>query len=399
MRSVIVFILLLVIICSLGLSPVVLVPGLVGSVIEGKFDRPHVPYWDCSRKSDWHTVFLSLWEAARPNCLINELEVFYDPNTGKYSNQPGVQLRAYDFGGIDGVIALDPNEKWLTQTFLSITEDLQDDGYVVGKTLFGAPYDWRMASAGLEQEGYFSAVKDLIENAVESNGELATIISHSMGCLVVQYFLQSQSDDWIKKNVKDYIAISCPWQGAVPMLKASISGDNFDLPIPDGILHPLQSTAPSGDWLLPRIQAWGSDEILVETQGGQKYAADDLKQLLLDCGLQQAAEVYDSVVEAVQNITLPESVRLTCIYGKGVETEAQYQYQINSFAKDKTPSPPKVTKKSDGDGTVNIRSLEAQKGVATMIPLTGQTHVGILMAVDCKKAIKQILDINPVVYQ
>eukprot|EP01024_Parvocaulis_polyphysoides_P041084 TRINITY_DN3762_c0_g1_i5.p1 TRINITY_DN3762_c0_g1~~TRINITY_DN3762_c0_g1_i5.p1 ORF type:complete len:198 (-),score=17.10 TRINITY_DN3762_c0_g1_i5:49-642(-) len=173
----------------LGQAPVVLVPGLAGSVLEGKFDRPSTPYWDCIRKEDWHVVFFSVWEAARPHCLVNELEIFYDNATGRYSNQPGVEIRAYDFGGINGVVAYDPDQQWLTQTFLDIAQDLQKDGgYVVGKSLFGAPYDFRLASEGLEQVGYFEQLKELIEGAVKNQGFPATIISHSMVSKMLYFY-------------------------------------------------------------------------------------------------------------------------------------------------------------------------------------------------------------------
>ena len=38
----------------------------------------------------------------------------------------------------------------------------------------------------------------------------------------------------------------------------SISGDNFDISvIPQNLLRPVQSTAPSGPWLFPSPDQWG----------------------------------------------------------------------------------------------------------------------------------------------
>ena len=39
-------------------------------------------------------------------------------------------------------------------------------------------------------------------------------------------------------------------------LKGSISGDSFDLPIPDVLLHPLERLAPSGPWVFPHPDVW-----------------------------------------------------------------------------------------------------------------------------------------------
>ena len=39
-------------------------------------------------------------------------------------------------------------------------------------------------------------------------------------------------------------------------LKGSISGDSFDLPLPDSLLHPLERLAPSGPWVFPHPNVW-----------------------------------------------------------------------------------------------------------------------------------------------
>lgn len=44
------------------------------------------------------------------------------------------------------------------------------------------------------------------------------------------------------------------------LLAGSISGDNFDIPvIPQNLLRPVQSTAPSGPWLFPTPDQWHDD--------------------------------------------------------------------------------------------------------------------------------------------
>ena len=49
---------------------------------------------------------------------------------------------------------------------------------------------------------------------------------------------------------------SCCRQGSVAALKGSISGDSFDLPLPDSLLHPLERMAPSGPWVFPHPNVW-----------------------------------------------------------------------------------------------------------------------------------------------
>ena len=57
--------------------------GLAGSVLEARLNRTDAPAWYCSKKSDqWRLLWLSLEEAARPVCLLDEMAVFFNETTG-----------------------------------------------------------------------------------------------------------------------------------------------------------------------------------------------------------------------------------------------------------------------------------------------------------------------------
>lgn len=62
-----------------------------------------------------------------------------------------MEIRAYDFGGLDGIAALDPDLKSASGTYDKLIEELQKAGYQAGEDLYGAPYDFRLAADGLEQ--------------------------------------------------------------------------------------------------------------------------------------------------------------------------------------------------------------------------------------------------------
>ena len=58
--------------------------GLAGSVLEERLNRTNTPHWYCAKEvDDWQTVWLSLQSASRLDCLIDELQVFYDESTGR----------------------------------------------------------------------------------------------------------------------------------------------------------------------------------------------------------------------------------------------------------------------------------------------------------------------------
>ncbi|CAL5222795.1 g5211 [Coccomyxa viridis] len=240
-------------------SPIVFIPGLAGSALEAKLDRTDAPAWWCSRKTNgYKRVWFSFSEASKPSCLLDQLALFYDESTGRYRNHDGIEIRAVDFGGLEGIDALHPGLPRLTPMFSKLTQAFKDEGYQERRHLFGAPYDFRLAPDGLEQEGYFADLAELIEGAVASNGgRPATIVAHSLGCLVSLYFIARRSRQWLQKHISGLVAISGPWGGAVSSLKGSISGDSFDVPvIPHNIFRPLQSSAPSGPWMFPAPDMW-----------------------------------------------------------------------------------------------------------------------------------------------
>ena len=74
---------------------------------------------------------------------------------------------------------------------MSVTKALVDIGYERGKSIFGAPYDFRKAPN--EQDAWFKLFKTLIMSAYRVNGMKAVIlVSHSMGSPMISYFKQWQ---------------------------------------------------------------------------------------------------------------------------------------------------------------------------------------------------------------
>lgn len=71
-----------------------------------------------------------------------------------------------------------------------------------------------------------------------------------------------------------------------------------------------------------------------------------------------------AVYPKVHDLTypLPEvDIRVHCLYGTGKDTDEGYVYDVPKFNAS-GPPPPKKVVKGPGDGTVNLRSLEACKG-------------------------------------
>ena len=69
----------------------------------------------------------------------------------RYHNQTGVEIRPYDWGGLEGVAALDPDAPSYSGTYSELLKGLQAKGYTAKKDLFGAPFDFRLNAEALQQ--------------------------------------------------------------------------------------------------------------------------------------------------------------------------------------------------------------------------------------------------------
>ena len=57
-------------------------------MLEEHLNRTSTPAFYCDSKSDWKVIWLSLTAAARPDCLLSDLEVFYNQTTGRWVSEP-----------------------------------------------------------------------------------------------------------------------------------------------------------------------------------------------------------------------------------------------------------------------------------------------------------------------
>ena len=80
------------------------IPGLGGSVLEAKLHhRPRAR--DCSRNSDWYTIWASIVQGAtRYDCFRDNLQLYTNKSsTYGLSNYTGVSIRPRDYGGTGGI--------------------------------------------------------------------------------------------------------------------------------------------------------------------------------------------------------------------------------------------------------------------------------------------------------
>ncbi|KAL7578474.1 hypothetical protein ACA910_011543 [Epithemia clementina (nom. ined.)] len=236
--------------------PVVIIHGFVTSGLE-LWSTPH----DCAkpyfRQRLWTAVASVQQLLTDRDCWRQHMKL--DPSTGQdYRNE--IKLRpAAGFGAIDYFLA----NYWV---FGKLIQNLADVGYTPSNMAV-EPYDWRLAYALLEErDGYFTQLQHRIQVLHETTGEKVVITSHSMGVLVVHYFLtwvteQQHSGghtNWVDEHVQAYINLAGTHLGVPKAVTALLSGEMSDTvmvfnPLANAVEHYFGRALRADLW-----QTWGS---------------------------------------------------------------------------------------------------------------------------------------------
>ena len=81
--------------------PIILIPGILGSVLEARLNRSEAAHWICYKKSDWFKIWIdsSVLVPQYSDCWIENMKLEYTHiDNGGVKNQKGVQLRTPNFG-------------------------------------------------------------------------------------------------------------------------------------------------------------------------------------------------------------------------------------------------------------------------------------------------------------
>ncbi|KAL9225648.1 hypothetical protein vseg_001547 [Gypsophila vaccaria] len=376
--------------------PIVLVPGAGGNQLEARLTRDYSPSSLICKvypgrfhkdKDGWYRIWFDSTVLIAPytKCFAERMTLRYDVDADDYFNAPGVETRVPHFGSTESLLYLDPSLKLISPYMAPLVSSLEEAGYVEGKTLFGAPYDFRY---GLAPEGhpcqigskYLSDLKNLIEDATNQNGGKPVIIlSHSLGGLYVHQLLLRNSNSWRQKYIKHFIALSTPWAGTVQEMLTFASGYTLGVPLVKPLLvRDEQRSSESNLWLMPNPATFGPKPLVVTPNCN--YSAKDIPVFLRDIGYSEGIRPYTTrITPMVQQLEPPE-VPVTCIIGSGVKTPETLFYDDKGY--DEQPS----ILWGDGDGTVNLLSLQAgyaewvkrQNQEVKIVKLDGVSHTDVL---------------------
>lgn len=339
---------------DLNRNPVLFIPGDGGCQLEAKLNKTERVHYLCSLVSDWFDIWLNIHLLLYPafDCLADNMKLRYNSTTRTTRNADGVEIRPTNFGALDSVDYLDILHAPYTDYFHTIIATLEkNNGLAPNIDMVAAPFDFRKAPNELDE--FFENLTSLIEqHYINNNYNPVTLICHSMGCLNSLYLLNRKTDNWKDVYVKRLITLGSPWSGSFKAISAMLYGDNLGIPLLNkNKLQALQSTFPSLMYLFPRPPAFELDRILVQTPS-KNYTLNNLDDLFVEANLTDQKEMWHDTRDIAVNLKAP-NVELWCLYGSGVDTPSKIIYD-DAFEKNKYHEI-----QGDGDGTVNIESLQA----------------------------------------
>eukprot|EP00475_Leptophrys_vorax_P029386 TRINITY_DN4310_c0_g1_i1.p1 TRINITY_DN4310_c0_g1~~TRINITY_DN4310_c0_g1_i1.p1 ORF type:complete len:462 (-),score=107.92 TRINITY_DN4310_c0_g1_i1:60-1445(-) len=349
MREVLVLWLLPVV---LSVTPVILIPGFLGSALQAQLNRSTVVAPQCVLQSPTFTIWVneSQFTADQTPCLVDNLKLDIDPTTLQFSSKAGVTMQP--FSGKTPTAAVerfDPTDNG-TNYMEALIEFFEARGYVRGLNVIEAPYEWRFAPFMNSSDQYFSNLKTLFESTAANQSSKVCLLTHSMGSLMALKFFNLQTSDWKAKYVACWISAAGAFGGGMPITKSMVSGENFGIaPLNATAFREAQRTFESSIVLLPAPDVFGNSSIMVQTST-TNYTYSQVAQLLTDLGLPSQASVYTNFLTAKQSLIGP-GVPMHCFRGSNISTALQYGY-FNGFDQD-----PQVLTSGDGDGLFNSESL------------------------------------------
>lgn len=348
-----------------SLQPIVIVPGLGGSVLEANItDAP--PLRDCASTSDWYTLWFSVVQImTRLTCFMRNMMLSVDPATGAVVNGAGIRVRPHDFGGLNGVNYMNPNTAAeppvpYMNTFTSHLID--KGGYVAGKSLRAATYDFRTAGDPAHTAAHFDALRALVEETYTINGNVSVhLVSHSLGGPFTNRFLHTQTDAWRSHYVASFIQLSSPLAGTPVALAGIIAGPVFPY-VPQSVpalVAPVIRTFPCIAWMFPTDDSSGSvwggnDTVFIDLPGTPSdITFGTMKKVPAGLNATVLLHVWPQLQEVWSTALLPpdEHTPVLCIYANDTNTAFTVKKEhLSDISGD-------VTKSTPGDGTVNLQSL------------------------------------------
>ncbi|CAL8070176.1 unnamed protein product [Calicophoron daubneyi] len=353
--------------------PLVLVPGITGSRLS--ISDPSKPGY----KEE--VIWVNLKYLLNIRELFDKLKLIYDPISGEFVSNPKYVITVPGWGDIYTISILDSQNRTFASYYYPLVKELMKDPFMVPNvTLRGAPYDFRIDPR--TNKDFVPKLKQLIEETYTRNGNRRVVLfAHSMGSIVAVRFLNAMTVEWKQKYIETFVTVNGANGGTVKVLKALLSGDNFGAIIIDPLLcRSIERTFTSIYTMLPDPRLFGPDKYLIRAPKAN-YSAHDYKKLFHDIHHDIGYEIWRNTTMDMDTLSEPTGVdNMYCIYSSELSTTEELRYSKPTGSGASFPDQMPDLTFGDGDGTVNLQSLEFCKKWtnAKHVHILGKSHNGIL---------------------
>ncbi|KAK7601461.1 hypothetical protein V9T40_008902 [Parthenolecanium corni] len=338
---------------------------MMGSNIEAKLDKPCIVDKECAQKTDhYFLLWLDPKHICPMACFADNMRLHYNATTGTTYNSPGVETRVPPY------LVKQENDTYY-EKFIGVLEKY---GYKRNASIKQAPYDWRKGPHEINE--YWDHLRQLVVNTYhENNNTRVSLIVHSMGGPMALAFLHQQPQRFKDTYIESLISLSGAYGGSTQALSVFIRGIVTSIfwrlqgyqPICNPIqriideikalynpsIQQVANSFPSLYWLFPSPIAWEKSEVLIQTPS-KNYSLGNIHELFQYLNRTTEYEFYQKVLPYNLNFSAP-GVEVYCLYGQNKTTLSSLEYT------DKFPLGKVKEVTGDGDGTVNLNSLQTCK--------------------------------------
>ena len=330
-------ILSLYLLLSQSKAPIVLIPGTMGSILKGSVTGRST-HWYCPKNVKTQTMWISKDYSIPPliNCLGDWLSMKYNSSLKDATNQDGVQMDIFDFGGVGGITFLDDfaNLTNFIPYYKKYIDYLENHGYIVGKDLFGAPFDWRRGI--MLGNTYFTQLKQLIESAFRKNSnQKVSLVGHSLGGFLIQHFLTNiTTAEWRSKYIESANLVAPSFGGSGTIIENIWNGALSIMTYFGASSTEMEKMSSSFGSMydqLPNFNLFG-DKIVFIDENAKSYAARDLPQLFKKYGkFRSTPEIWELHKNTPSSIPKPIDVPTVITYNDKISTPIGYNDMLKQY--------------------------------------------------------------------
>lgn len=223
------------------MHPIVLIPGIGGSILvpRGHEYRPLLNKMVPNNR--WVHIYAFTNKEIEKWKKDMAFDYVYDEHGTIQRMIPRPSIVPFDIGGTKGVKDIVPEFLLLPSQYQKILDDIfhfryfqplcdfaYKRGYKDHKTILGVPNDFRFILDPLVRAEFFRNLKECIERGCLFGGDKAVVITHSLGGVLLKWFLTSEvTPEWIDKHIKQWVCICAPFGGSYQAVRAVCCGDHY----------------------------------------------------------------------------------------------------------------------------------------------------------------------------